>query len=209
MKFPKYKKLSKEEEKSKSLDELIKNNLRFVTKCVNDFKTLYDEQVKEDLTHNGVIGLIEAAKKYNPKFDNKFISYAVFYIKKEIRKAIIKHQFIQQSEKNKKKIRKFAIINTLKYHEEKLSNYEDINLENTPYEKNEVIDFCNILHKSLDILDKKEKYVIIHRFGLFGNKKKTLDEISEKIKYTLTGIRNIEVRAMKKIKLNIEKLNWR
>jgi RNA polymerase sigma factor (sigma-70 family) len=50
-------------------------------------------------------------------------------------------------------------------------------------------------------LDNLEQKVLIDRHGLFGFKKKTLDEISQEIDYTRPGVRAVECRAVSKLKV--------
>lgn len=66
----------------KALEELIHRNLRFVISVAKQFKT--PNTTLEDLVNEGNVGLIEAAKKYDPSKGIKFISYAVWWIRKEI-----------------------------------------------------------------------------------------------------------------------------
>ena len=67
----------------KSTDELVRRNLRFVISVAKQY--LRAGVKLEDLVNEGNIGLIEAANKFNPTLGNKFISYAVWYIRKDIR----------------------------------------------------------------------------------------------------------------------------
>jgi len=62
-------------EKNKLFDELVVGNLRFVISVAK----MYQNQGLDimDLISEGNIGLIKAAKKFNPDSGLKFISYAV------------------------------------------------------------------------------------------------------------------------------------
>ena len=66
----------------KALDELVTRNLRFVISVAKKYQN--ENAPLLDLIDQGNIGLIEAAKKYDPSMGNKFISYAVWWIRKEI-----------------------------------------------------------------------------------------------------------------------------
>ena len=64
-----------------------------------------------------------------------------------------------------------------------------------------------ILLKVIDLaLNEKEKYVIINRFGFEGNPM-TLNEIGEKYDLTRERIRQIEARALRKIKIKLKLMN--
>ncbi len=66
-------------------EELVLRNLRFVVSVAKQYVT---SQTKlEDLVNEGNIGLIMASKKFKPELGFRFISYAVWWI----RKVIIEH----------------------------------------------------------------------------------------------------------------------
>jgi RNA polymerase primary sigma factor len=66
----------------KALDKLIKHNLRFVVSVAKQFVDK-DNNI-EDLVNEGNLGLIIAANKFDPDRGIKFISYAVWYIRKQM-----------------------------------------------------------------------------------------------------------------------------
>ena len=65
-----------------AIDELVCKNLRFVISVAKQYIT--SEVTLEDLVNEGNIGLIKAAKKFKPEMGNRFISYAVFWVRKII-----------------------------------------------------------------------------------------------------------------------------
>ncbi len=69
-----------------ALDELVKANLSFVAKVAAEYRHL--GLPFEDLLNEGNVGLIEAARRFDPDKDNKFISYAIWWIRKAILKAL-------------------------------------------------------------------------------------------------------------------------
>lgn len=96
----KIKPLSREEEKQiarkiakgdlKALQELVRRNLKFVVSVANKYKGC--RLSLQDLIEEGNIGLIQAAKRFDPNRDVKFITYAVWWI----RQAIM-HSMAEQS----------------------------------------------------------------------------------------------------------------
>ncbi len=56
------------------------------------------------------------------------------------------------------------------------------------------------LKKLLDTLTEREAKVLVHRFGLFGEKKKTLKAIGLLFKVTSEPIRQIESKAIRKLR---------
>jgi RNA polymerase primary sigma factor len=72
-----------------SLNELIESNLSFVVKVASEYRNL--GLPFEDLLNEGNIGLIEAARRYDAGKGTKFITYAIWWIRKSILKALSEH----------------------------------------------------------------------------------------------------------------------
>ena len=70
----------------KAENELIEANLRFVISVAKSYQGKGLDLV--DLIQEGNCGLIEAARKYNPNKNIRFISYAVWWIRQAIIKAL-------------------------------------------------------------------------------------------------------------------------
>jgi RNA polymerase primary sigma factor len=91
--------LSKEQEQSlarnvkngcrDSLHELIESNLSFVVKVASEYRNL--GLPFEDLLNEGNVGLIEAAHRYDATKGTKFITYAIWWIRKSILKSLSEH----------------------------------------------------------------------------------------------------------------------
>jgi len=67
----------------RAIDELVKANLRFVVSVAKQYSTS-DPILLEDLIAQGNIGLVYAAETFDYTRGFKFISYAVWHIRKEI-----------------------------------------------------------------------------------------------------------------------------
>lgn len=65
-----------------AIEKLIKANLRFVISVAKQYSV--NPEMLNDLIAQGNIGLIDAAKTFDPSRGFKFISYAVWHVRKEI-----------------------------------------------------------------------------------------------------------------------------
>ncbi|MBR0031032.1 MAG: RNA polymerase sigma factor RpoD/SigA [Treponema sp.] len=76
----------------KAAEKIVKSNLRFVVKVANEYlnpkNTVFDIT---DLISEGNIGLLSAIDHFDPSKGIKFISYAVWWIRQSILKAIGEH----------------------------------------------------------------------------------------------------------------------
>ena len=70
----------------KAREQLINSNLRFVVTCAKQFVGQGVPLI--DLISSGNLGLIQSVERYDPNKGYHFISYAVWYIRREILKAI-------------------------------------------------------------------------------------------------------------------------
>jgi RNA polymerase primary sigma factor len=69
-----------------ALEEMVKANLRFVVSYAKRYRNAHVSFL--DLINEGNIGLIHAAKKYDPEKNVKFITYAVWWIRQAILHAL-------------------------------------------------------------------------------------------------------------------------
>lgn len=225
-------------------DMLVKANLRFVVNVAKKYKN--KGIPLSDLINEGNIGLLNAIEKYDVDRGFHFISYAVWWIKQAILKAIgEKSRMIRlplnragelvKIERLKKEYiaangcepelaelaedlflseehicdlisisREHISLDTPIISSEKDSIRLSDSLEDTYYKQTEesVIDnsLKNEIAKLMGDLSIKEADIIEQRFGLNGEIPQSLREIGDRYNLTKERIRQIEKRAIEKLK---------
>ena len=71
------------------LRRLVEGNLRFVVKEARKFEGMGLDLL--DLISEGNLGLIEAAKRFDPERENKFLTYASWWVRQAIFHALAEH----------------------------------------------------------------------------------------------------------------------
>ena len=66
-------------------------------------------------------------------------------------------------------------------------------------EQVELNENIKLVNKYLDVLSKREREVIIRRYGLFNNRSETQREISKSLKISRSYVSRIEKKALEKI----------
>jgi RNA polymerase primary sigma factor len=84
-----YGRMWQEERNPEGLRKLVEGNLRFVVKESRKFEGMGLDLL--DLISEGNLGLIEAAKRYDPTRENKFLTYASWWVRQAIFHALAEH----------------------------------------------------------------------------------------------------------------------
>jgi RNA polymerase primary sigma factor len=124
----------------KALDKLIKSNLRFVVSVAKQYQG--QGLSLSDLVNEGNIGLIYAAKRFDESRGFKFISFAVWWIRQEILRAIS-----QQSKMIRIPLNRTLLLNRIK----KASSMLEQQLDRQPSVK-ELAEVLNISEEEVDEL---------------------------------------------------------
>jgi RNA polymerase primary sigma factor len=113
----------------RAIDELVTRNLKFVISVAKQYSN--SKTPLEELVTEGNYGLIEAAKRFDPTRGFKFISYAVWYIRKNIIDHINKHSELIRIPPNK--------LSKLTKLRKEMDNLEQIN--NRPTTVNDLLNY--------------------------------------------------------------------
>jgi RNA polymerase primary sigma factor len=230
--------------------KLVESNLRFVVAYAKRYRNPNVPFL--DLIHEGNLGLIQAARKYDPSQegqDVKFITYAVWWIRQAILHALAEHAGsfrLPQKQANSlyrlERIRpllaeRFGRAPTDKELAEELGiSVDDVRVltraSKSSLSLNEPVDadgeselgdlleqtglpdadelllresFSKALSDALAELPEREQRVLELRFGLVDDQPKTLREIGEVMDLSRERVRQIESRALNKLRRSHQK----
>lgn len=225
--------------------KLIQANLRLVVSIAKKYTG--QGILFMDLVQEGSLGLIKAAQRFDYTKGFKFSTYATWWIKQTIiraianssrsiripvhmsdkirmlKKAMVKlsvdegreptdcelGDYLKMDEKKIKAIKKAMIkepvsLDTPVAQDLCLEDYI-ADCESKMPEINTEKEFLNKdIIGILDILNQKERFILINRFGLGGRKTKTLEELGKILGFSKERIRQIECEALKKLRRSQE-----
>jgi len=245
-------------------DFLIESNLKLVVSITKHYLRTNSTMDLEDIIQEGNIGLMKAIDKFDPSLGYKFSTYAIWWIKQFISRALSNQgrtirlpvHLVEQAlvlnkvhdilfyqsngkEPTYEEIAKYANENgynrksknsdgvrlplTTQDVELCMNNYNSspvsINMPIGEYEDSCLGDFIedtisespwhltekNVLQDSLvramrKVLTEREIEVIILRFGLYRGEPRTLQEVGDIIGVTRERIRQIEIKATRKLR---------
>ena len=176
----------------KSRNELITSNLTLVIKIAMRYKDMGVEI--DELICEGNKGLITAATRFNPSLDNKFSTYAFFWIKQAIMASLDSNNQWSSLSNN----------NVLNYEEYNFYNKKDLIVDMNEFEDEdgggrnlkEVIE-------NIDNLPKRDGSIIRHYFGLSGYSELNTVELSEKYSISAMRVSNIIENSIRKIRCDV------
>lgn len=184
-----------------AIDALVVSNLRFVVKVANAYKNyLKDESLKiEDLIMEGNIALMTAARKFDPAKNVRFCTYAVWWIKNAICKALSKK--IKTSSWTAARLN--VVCGSDENAEPRVNRIAD---KAYPNPGEEAVELCveESLDAALKRLKPKEEKVLRLRYGFDNGECMTLQEIGDKLGHTKEGIRQIEKSGLGKLRAEFD-----
>jgi RNA polymerase primary sigma factor len=222
---------------------LIEANLRLVVKIARGFVT--PDMPLLDLIQEGNIGLIKAAEKYDGTRNVRFSTYASWWIKQAITRALVNSRrairLPHRKEELLKRIqRTYSILTQMLQREPTASEIAKelrvteeavadvigmaatlVSLENDGGEESgsiidvyedysfspdgELMKTCSREEtmEMLEFLLEKERRILMYRFEFLGGERHTLKSIGSELGISPETVRQIEKRALRKLKENV------
>ena len=185
---------------SDSKNSLIKANLKYVIQVAHRYKGMGIEL--EDLISFGNIGLFNAIDKFDLNNDVKFITFAVFYIRAEIKKALNDLSRLVRIPSHKTKVdNKYVMVHNLS-----LSDDENKKIcENISF-IDEVDSSLSVdINRVLDQLPEKQRLSIKMFYGI-DQKPMSMDEIADEMGLSNERVRQLIRGGEKKLSLISDKI---
>ena len=228
---------------SRARTKMIQSNLRLVVSIAKRYS--YTGMPMLDLIEEGNIGLMKAAKRFDGKRGHKFSTYAAWWIKQFIMRAMANQgktiripvymveiilRYKKMTEELRHKLQRSPtlseIAKAMKLPLKKIRSIAQTaqtrptSLE-TPIGVEDAGRFLELIEdesatapdermgdvlrherikRLLDQLKDRDRQVLMMRFGIDTDKPLTLLDISKKLKVTKERVRQIEVRAIEKLK---------
>ncbi len=190
---------------------LVEANLQFVVSYAKRYRNLGVAFL--DLIHEGNLGLIEAARRFDPSRDVRFITYAVWWVRQSMM-----HVLADETRAFSFPPKLFSTM--YRFH----GAHADVSLNEPvasadrdgrvrelgdllvqegvlPIEE-ELIhrDERDVLAAALGDLDGKEREVVRLRFGFGDDEPRTLQQIGDRLHLSRERVRQIEARAKEKLR---------
>lgn len=182
----------KQENDTAARNELIEHNLRLVSHIIKKYYAGYDEQ--EDLISIGTIGLIKAIDSFDADKGTRLATYAARCIENEI---------LMHYRSRKKDSNVISVNEPIDTDSEgnPLTLIDIISVDDTICDdidlKNKTAQLYALVEK---ISDKRDKEIIIRRYGLYNQKEMTQNEIAKSLGISRSYVSRIEKRVIEELR---------
>lgn len=171
---------------------LVEKNMRLVAHMIKKYACA--EKDTQDLISVGTIGLIKAVNTFNPDKKIRLVTYAAKCIDNEI---------LMMLRNDKKKMQELSLYEPIGTDKEGNDiTFIDVVGDETRDDVGEMLtaEQLKCIYDNMDnILTEREKTIIIGRFGLFGSKEMTQNELAAKLNISRSYVSRIERHALNKL----------
>lgn len=241
----------KDEKSAAAVDKLVRANLRFVISVAKQYQDLGLPLI--DLINEGNLGMIRAAQGFDGSRGFKFITYAVWWIRQSILKALgdqgrivrLPQNQVGNVTKLKSARDRFEQLHQRQPSPEELADELDMEVdkvidiiqidkgevsvdktfedgesntlldvltdEDAPDVDSGLIDesLVNEIRVAMKCLSERERFVLIHTFGLGGQPEMSLDEIGAEVGLSRERVRQIREKAIRVMRKNADETQLR
>ena len=195
-----------------ALTRLVEANLRFVVSYAKRYRGLGVSFL--DLIHEGNLGLIEAAKRFDPSRNVKFITYAVWWMREAMMHALSDQtrafSFPPEALRDAPQRTGGCVAQRTRRggacgrrrDDAPGRELADLLSQDQTAVDDEMIHQADLdeLTSAFSDLDGKEREIVRLRFGLEDDQEHTLQEIGDRLHLSRERVRQIESRAKEKLR---------
>ncbi|MAT13988.1 MAG: hypothetical protein CMJ46_01810 [Planctomyces sp.] len=191
-------------------------NVRLAYSTINRMNLPY--QLLEDALQEGILGLHRAIQKYQADRLNSFSTYAWHWVGQHVMRFLDNNRFSVRMPVHLKKDY-FRYLNEVDHQRRTSAKYHHVAGLERVFEPESLTDVSPLNHPEYydtfeqerpdrelllsEIerhLNRREFYIIKHRYGLAGFKPRTLEQVGKNLKITRERVRQIERRALANLK---------
>ena len=176
---------------------LIEHNMRLVVFIAKRFES--PKVLLEDLISIGSMGLIKGVETFRPDKNIKLATYASRCIENEIL------MFLRKVSKQKVEVSLDEALNV------DMDGNELLLADVIPTNQTLIIDEVlsnekeRVMYEAVEKLNKREKEIIVLRFGLYGIEALTQKEVADKLGISQSYISRLEKKIIEKLKIEMDK----
>ena len=173
-------------------NKLVEANLRFAIQVANQYKGT--GLLQEDLIGFATLGLFEAVERFDVSKNVKFVTFAVWYIRAELQKAIQDLSRVVRVPSHKNMTEKQSIVSTQSPvgDDDNKETFADRFLaDEATVSKRDIQDLRFDLDRALSQLNAKQREALVRNYGIGFEYAQSMEQIGEAM-----GITNERARQL-------------